>query len=224
VRGRNRRSVNAPSARPATTSLAQCVSRTTRASARPAPNAQTRLRFARGSTLAADTSAPAMTGRESVERPSGERHAVEMAAYGQAVRPPLIEDRLEQMRDSADGKRRQQDVVAVPARARRTAAAIQPPARDERQQHMLVGAQAKPSSRAFGAGTGVFGNGVRNLNVACGGGNPVGHDHHTSSQGFSGVERLALRRVPEYSRVRNLRICRGVLLHCRALRSRDDGA
>jgi hypothetical protein len=133
-----------------------------------------------------------MTGRESVERLSRKRHAVEMAAHGQAIRPALVEGRLEQMRDHADSKSRQQDMVAVPALLKRAAAAIQPPARGERQQHMFVGAPAKPSSRAFGAGAGVLGNGVRDLNVACGGRNPVGHDHRTPSQGLPGIERLAL--------------------------------
>jgi hypothetical protein len=69
-----------------------------------------------------------MTGRESVERFSGKRHAVEVAAHGQAVRPALIKDRLEQVRDGADDERRQQNnMVTAPARARRICRGVFPP-------------------------------------------------------------------------------------------------
>src|ERR1044071_317121 len=54
----SRRSTAAPIARPTTTSLVQCASRTIRVRTRPAPIDQTRLRFAGGSTVAADASAP----------------------------------------------------------------------------------------------------------------------------------------------------------------------
>src|SRR5436189_1678745 len=52
------RSTAAPIARPAITSLVQCANRTIRVRTRPAPIDQARLRFAGGSSVAADASAP----------------------------------------------------------------------------------------------------------------------------------------------------------------------
>ena len=97
-----------------------------------------------------------MAGREGVERLSGKGHAVEMADHREAVRPSLIEDRFEHMRDRADDERREQDMVGVLARASRAAAAIQPPARGQRQDHMLVGAPGQEFGSLLGASAGIF--------------------------------------------------------------------
>ena len=58
VQNLSNRSVNPPMARPAATSLAQCASNTIRVRTSPAPSDQSRLRFPRGSTVAADASGP----------------------------------------------------------------------------------------------------------------------------------------------------------------------
>src|SRR5207253_94941 len=125
--------------------LRRVRSRTTRVIASAAPAAQTSLRLARGSTVAAEASAPTCMawsdGKASRGFPN-RGHPMQMAAHGQAVRPPLVKDRLEEMRSEADGQRRQQDVIAVPAVGNGAAAAIHPPTGGDRQLRRPLGARA----------------------------------------------------------------------------------
>ncbi|HWN77398.1 MAG TPA: hypothetical protein VNN81_05865 [Bradyrhizobium sp.] len=91
-----------------------------------------------------------------------------MAAHGQAIRPLLIEQRLEQMGEDGDRDRRQQKVVAVDPVVLTAAAAVEPPAGRKRAKHVLIGAPCQRLRHAFGLRAGVFCDGVCDFDVGLG--------------------------------------------------------
>jgi len=119
-----------------------------------------------------------MARRKGVSRLAGDGDAMEMAAHGQTIRALLVEDRFEQMRNQAGRERREEEVVAIPALACGSLAAIQPPCCRGCQEHMFIGAPRQQASRLLGARAGVFRDGIGDGDVASARRDAIGNHQH----------------------------------------------
>lgn len=140
-----------PRASPTNTSVVQCASSPTRVVTRPMPATHTASRCRLGKHDAAEASAPTCTawpeGNASHRLP--ESGTTPVAAHRKAIGARLVEDRLQQMRQTRCNQCCEQNVVRHLALPAWLATRVNPPGSSRRYQEMLVGSPRQRLSGFF---------------------------------------------------------------------------